>query len=237
MHSFLLQLHVCSAVVAMISGALAMVFRKGSGLHRAAGDVFTLSMLSMGSVAVYLATFMKPNVGNVMGGLLASYLVTTGWMAGRRGERKAGLFDVGALLGVFGVGAAEVIFGFQAATSPTGLKAGYPPGLYFVFGSIALLFAASDARMLLRGGVSGAQRIARHLWRMCLAFMLALASFYPGQARLFPQWLRDTNLLYAPHVLFVGATLFGLYRVSLRGRAERKKPVSVAPSERLPIAA
>src|SRR5258708_39952501 len=88
MHSFLLNLHVCSAAIGLISGVLAMVFRKGSGLHRAAGDVFTLSMLSMGLVAAYLAIFMKPNVGNVMGGLLVSYLVTTGWMAGRRREQK-----------------------------------------------------------------------------------------------------------------------------------------------------
>jgi len=236
MHSILLNLHVCSAAIGLIAGVLAMVLRKGSGLHRAAGDVFTLSMLSMGMVAIYLAIFMKPNVGNVMGGLLVSYLVTTGWMAGRRGERKAGLFDVGALLVIFGVGAAEAIFGFQAALSPTGLKAGYPPVLFFVFGSIALLFAASDARMLLRGGFSGAQRIARHLWRMCTAFMFALASFYPGQARIFPHWLRDTNLLYLPHVLFAGATFLGLYRV-LRKRSERVKAAGVAGSERLPIAA
>jgi uncharacterized membrane protein len=237
MHSFLLNLHVCSAAVGLISGALAMILRKGSGLHRAAGDVFTLSMLSMGSVAVYLAIFMKPNIGNAMGGFLVSYLVTTGWMAGRRGERKAGLFDVGALLFVFGIGAAEATFGFQAAASPTGLKAGYPPGLFFVFGSFALLFAASDARMLLRGGVSGAQKLARHLWRMCFAFMLALASFYPGQARIFPQWLRDTKLLYVPHVLFVGATFFGLYRVSRRKRAEKGRAIEATQPERIAIAA
>ena len=122
MHSFLLYVHICSAAVALISGALAMIFRKGSGLHRAAGDVFTLSMLSMGSVAVYLAIFMKPNIANVTAGLLASYLVTTGWMAGRRRERKAGLFDVSAMLVVFGVGAAEATFGFQAAASPDGCR-------------------------------------------------------------------------------------------------------------------
>lgn len=237
MHSFLVSVHISSAAVGLIAGALSMVFRKGSGLHRAAGDVFTLAMLSMGVIAAFLAIFMKPNIGNAMGGLLVSYLVTTGWMAGRRRERKVGLFDAGALLLVLGVGVAEATFGFQAAVSPTGLKAGYPPGLFFVFGSIALLFAASDARMLLRGGVFGAQRIARHLWRMCVAFMFALGSLYPGQAKLFPHWLRETNLLYVPHILFVGATFFGLYRVSLRKRAEREKAVEAVRSERLPIAA
>ncbi len=39
-------LHVCSATVAMLSGFMAMAFRKGSGLHGAAGSVFSVSLLS-----------------------------------------------------------------------------------------------------------------------------------------------------------------------------------------------
>jgi len=33
-----------------------------------------------------------------------------------------------------------------------------------------LLAAAGDIRMLVRGGVFGAKRIVRHLWRMCFGF-------------------------------------------------------------------
>ena len=35
----LLLAHICSAVVGLLSGFLAVVLRKGSGLHRAAGTV------------------------------------------------------------------------------------------------------------------------------------------------------------------------------------------------------
>jgi hypothetical protein len=43
-----------------------------------------------------------------------------------------------------------------------------------------LLAAAGDVRMLLRGGIFGAKRIARHLWRMCFGLFIAAGSFFMG---------------------------------------------------------
>jgi hypothetical protein len=54
---------------------------------------------------------------------------------------------------------------------------------------------------------------------MSFALLFAQLSFYPGQAnRLFPKWLRDTNLPYVPAVLIAGVMLLALYRVSVRKR-------------------
>ncbi len=231
MHTALLMLHICGAVVGLLSGFMAMVFRKGSGLHGAAGNVFFVSMLSMSSAGAYMAAFIKPNNGNIMGGVLTFYLVATAWVTARRRERTVGIFDWSALLIALAIGTAGVTWGVQAAVSPSGLKDGYPPFLYFIFGSIALLFAASDVRMIVRGGVFGAQRIARHLWRMCLALLFATLSFYPSRAHLFPKWLNQTNLLYVPHVLLVGAMLFALYRVSIRKRVRQGKVIGVWQSD------
>src|SRR5229473_6557237 len=94
----LLLLHICSAVVGLLAGFMAMVFRKGSGLHAAAGNVFFVSMLSMSGAGAYMAAFIRPNNGNVMGGSLLFYLVSTAWMAARRKEREVGIFDWSALL-------------------------------------------------------------------------------------------------------------------------------------------
>ena len=44
--------------------------------------------------------------------------------------------------------------------------------MYFFLGSIALLAAVGDVRMLVRGGISGTQRLMRHFWRMCFALFL-----------------------------------------------------------------
>jgi len=50
----------------------------------------------------------------------------------------------------------------------------------FFMGSVMLLAGAGDVRMLVRGGVLGAKRIARHLWRMCFGLFIAAGSFSWG---------------------------------------------------------
>jgi uncharacterized membrane protein len=56
-----------------------MSFRKGSPRHTLAGKVFVIAMMTMSSSALYLA-FMKHQIGNVLGGTFALYLVTTAWL-------------------------------------------------------------------------------------------------------------------------------------------------------------
>src|SRR5579884_159269 len=136
--------HVCTAVIGIIAGGVSMAVRKGSGLHRAAGDVFVLAMLSMAGAGAFIAEFLKPNIGNVLGGTLTMYLVATGWMAGRRRENTIGIFDYSALAMVTAIGAVEIVLGVEARLSPTGLKAGYPALLFFIFSAIAGLFAIAD---------------------------------------------------------------------------------------------
>lgn len=225
-HSILTLVHICGAVIGLLSGFLSMLFRKGSGLHRVAGNVFFVSMLTMSGAGAYIAAFLKPNIGNVMGGLLTFYLVATAWVAAKRRERKVDIFDFCALLVVSAIGTADVTFGVEAALSPTGLKAGYPPPMYFIFGSIALLFAASDVRMVIQGGVHGAKRIARHLWRMCLALLFATFSFYPARAHLFSNAINQSNVLYVPHILIAGAMIFWMVRVLGRKRVPNAKFVA-----------
>src|SRR5688500_7539795 len=175
----LLILHVCAATVGLLAGFSAMIFRKGSGLHAAAGTVFFVAMILATGAGAYLAAFgPRPNTGNVLGSTLTLYLVVTAWVAAKRREGKPGLFDVSALLFGAAIAGLGATWGFQAASSPTGFKSVYPAAFYFVFGSIALLFAASDVRMLARRGVFGAKRIARHLWRMCMALFFVVVSLY-----------------------------------------------------------
>lgn len=223
--TMMLMIHICAAVVGLLSGFLAMIFRKSSGLHRVSGSFFFGSMLVMSASAVYLATQVKPNMLNMTVGLLTFYLVTTAWRAGRRREIVTGAFDLGALLFISIVATAGFSFGFEAAISPTGSKNGMPAPIYFVFGTVAFLCAVSDVRILVRRELSGGRRIARHLWRMCLALLIATLSLYPGQAKLFPDWLRQTNLLLVPHVLLIGSMVFWRLRV----RSARRTGHGTAP--------
>ena len=229
MWTLVLLLHISSAVVALLSGFLATSLRKGSGWHGAAGNVFFLSMLSMTASAGSLAVFHKPNMLNAVVSLLTFYLVATAWWAARNRGGRLGAFDLGAFLFVLAVGAAAVAIGFDAANSARGTRDGMPAAGYFVFGSIALVCAVSDLRMFARGGLLGAYRIARHLWRMGSALLITTLSFFPGQARQLPQWLRENELLYMPHVLLVGAMVFWMYRVKARKRVRSPVIAAVAP--------
>jgi hypothetical protein len=213
--------HVFFAAIGLFSGFLAMSLRKGSGLHGAAGTLFSVSMLIATAAGAYGAAFLRPNTANVMGSTLTFYLVATGWAAARRKEVKPGVFEAGALLFALALAGLAANWGLDALASPDGRKDEFPAAFYFIFGSMALLFAISDLRMILRGGISGARRIARHLLRNSLALFFAMMSLYPGNARLFPQSWRATNLLWVPAVLIIGSMFFWLVRVRVTNRSRR----------------
>jgi uncharacterized membrane protein len=223
----LILLHICTAVIGLLSGFLAMFFRKGSGWHGAAGNVFFVSMLLMSSSAAYIAQFERPNALNTVVGLLTFYLVGTAWWTARHRDGKTSIFDRAALLFIASVSVAALTSGFQAANSARGSKDGMPAAIYFMFGSIAVLCSVSDIRMLARGSVSGSQRIARHLWRMSLALLITTLSFFPGQARQLPQWLREAGWMYLPHLFVVGSMIFWMYRVK-RKRSQKETSTAVA---------
>lgn len=217
----ILLLHICSGTIGVLSGFAAVSFRKGSRRHRMAGNVFVISMLSLGATGVYLA-LMKSQMTNVFGGVLTFYLAATSWMTVRRREGKPGIFDWIALLAALTVGAFVVTYGFQAAQSPRGLKAGVPAGMYFFLGSIALLAAAGDVRMLVRGGIFGTQRLVRHLWRMCFALFIASASIFIARPHLFPALFRKTGLLFLLGIGPLILMIFWLVRVRFANTYKRK---------------
>jgi hypothetical protein len=218
----LLVLHISGGFTGILSGAVAMCFRKGCRGHVVAGQVFVIAMLCMSATGAYMAYFVKPNMGNVMGGVMTFYMVSTAWATGRRRDGETGIFDWGALLVALAFGAVAGTFGLQAAYSPTGLKEGYPPVLYFIWGSVALLSAAGDVRMLLRSGVFfGSQRIVRHLWRMCLGLFIATGSFFLGQQKVFPASWRGLTVWFVPALLPLVLLIYWVFRVSLTKEYKR----------------
>jgi uncharacterized membrane protein len=209
----ILVLHVSAGIVGILSGALAISFRKGSARHAVAGKVFVISMLTMATGAVYLAV-VKHQPNNIGGGILTIYLVATAWVTVKRRAGETSVFDWTALLIPLWAGIGGWINGFEAVHSTTGSKYGVPAGMHFFMGSVMLLAAAGDVRMLVRGGVSGAPRIVRHLWRMCFGLFIATGSFFLGQgSKVFPQWVLKTNALFVPAILPLILLIFWMVRV------------------------
>src|SRR5262249_15373109 len=137
------------------------------------------SMLSMSFGGAYLA-FMKHETGNIIGGTLTFYMVLTAWLTGRRKDEETSKLDWLALL-IPLVGWSWLwVIGLQKLLRRTPSEDGVPSGMTFFIGSVMLLSAAGDIRMLARGGVSGTKRLVRHLWRMCFALFIAAGSFFLG---------------------------------------------------------
>jgi ATP adenylyltransferase/5',5'''-P-1,P-4-tetraphosphate phosphorylase II len=88
--------------------------------------------------------------------------------------------------------------------------------MLFFLSAIALLAGAGDLRMIRAGGIRGARRIARHLWRMCFGLFIATGSFFLGQQRFIPEPIRIPGLLMVLAVLPLVALLYWLWRVRIR---------------------
>src|SRR5712671_4705867 len=211
MRLFILIIHICGGLIGLISGIAAMSFRKGAPRHRMAGNIFFISMLTMGSTAVYL--------GNAFGGASALYLVSTGWLTARRREGETTIFDWGALLFGLAVGVPILADGLRIVSGSIPPKPGVPVGMILFLGSVVLLAAAGDVRMLVRGGVFGRQRIARHLWRMCFGLFIATGSFL-AQRRVIAFFGGPKILLLAALPLIL--MIFWLIRVRFKNAYKRK---------------
>ncbi len=174
-----LIVHILGGSLGLLSGTAAMTFRKGSPRHVLAGRVFVASMLIMGVFAVYLA-ITRHQPSNIGGGFLTVYLIGTAWLTARRRDGETSRFDWVVLLIPLAIGIFLWMNGIKVLRSGASSQGGVPVGMMFFMGSVCLLAAAGDVRMLVRGGVAGAKRIARHLWRMCFGLFIASGSFFLG---------------------------------------------------------
>jgi hypothetical protein len=156
-----------------------MIFRKGSRGHVLAGRVFVASMLTMATAAVYLA-ILRHQPSNIDGGILTFYLIGTAWLTARRRDGDTSRLDWVVLLIPLAIGVLLWVSGVKVVRSGASSQDGVPVGMSFFMGSVCLLAAAGDVRMLVGGGVFGAKRIARHLWRMCFGLFIAAGSFFLG---------------------------------------------------------
>ena len=211
-----LALHITGGSAGMVSGAVALLSRKGERLHRIAGTAFFLSMLMMSAIAASVAPFLTDGQRpNTVAGIMTFYLVATAWATVLRQEGSVGRFDIAVLFVPLGVAVAGVMFALEAQNSPTGTIDGSPPQAFYVFMLIGTVAAASDLKVILRGGISGAPRIARHLWRMCTALFIATGSFFLGQPKFLPTFLQSSPLVFLPVLAPLLLMGFWLIRVRL----------------------
>jgi len=211
-YSPILVVHICAGIVGLLSGMAAIFFRKGSARHVLAGKIFVASMLTMAIGAVYLA-IVRHQSNNIGGGILTFYLIGTAWLTARRRDGETSHLDWVVLLIPLALGLLTWMNGVKVVRSGASSQDGVPVGMSFFMGSVMLLAAAGDVRMLLRGGIAGTKRIARHLWRMCFGLFIAAGSFFLGPSNRPLRLLSAVGLgQHMPRALF-GTTLYVILTV------------------------
>lgn len=213
----LLVIHVTCGIIGLLSGTLAMSFRKGLRRHATSGNIFFVAMVCMGLAGSCLG-YLKHQTNNVFGGLLTIYLVSTAWLTGRSRTRAMGVFDWAGFLFAFAIGILTVLRGVQVATGRLVTNDNVPAGMDFFLGTVMLMAAVGDLRMIVRGGISGRPRIARHLWRMCFGLFIATGSFFLGQQQVFPVFLRGSIVLVVLAIAPLVLLIYWLIRVRLSKR-------------------
>ncbi len=214
-------LHVAGGAIALAAGSVAILVRKGRGMHAAAGTGFCLAMFVLGLTASLLAPLKSPPESPV-GGIVVCYFVATAWMAARRRSGAPGPIENVACAFAVAIGAAIIGRGFALAFAPPGQFAGPPgPGALFALGGVCLFAGLLDLRWILRRTQSATQRISRHLWRMCFAFFMATGSFFLGQQDVLPAAMRGSPMLFVPAFAPFAAMLFWLLRVRYARTAPR----------------
>lgn len=219
--------HIGGGTVGLLSGTVALLSRKGGKLHRAAGNVFLVSMLIMSGIGGAVAPLLHDRISTVAG-FMTFYLVFTGWLTARRREGVS-VFEIAGLgVAIVGVISTYVLV-WLASHAPGGTLDGSPYQGFYVFAFVSTVAALSDLKLVLRGGISGAQRVARHVWRMTFGLFVATGSLFLGQMQVFPQWLQDTPVLYLAGLAPLPFLVFWMLRVRLskkwRGAARAQAPL------------
>jgi hypothetical protein len=226
-----LALHVSAGGTGIGAGFAAVLLKKGRRGHQVAGTIFFVAMLTMSAIGAVVSPMLSDPISSAVG-VFVFYIVATAWMTVQRPAGRTGRFEIGALAAVVGVAAAFAILARIGQLSPKGMVGGTQPyALGYVFGGLALLAGALDLRMILRGGVAGAQRVARHLWRMCFALFVASGSLFLGQPQVFPKFLRGSPLLVALALAPLAFLIFWMIRVrwpSRRGVRVTSLPLQAA---------
>lgn len=214
----ILFLHIAGGSIALVAGAAALAFRKGSRRHALAGTIFVGSMLAMAAIGAVISPLLVTSRGDPrwfdsLAGIFTLYLVATGWGTVRRKAGTIGRFEIAAALYAGFAAAAAAVLAVQAAARPTGTLAGFGPEGYGMVAALFALAAALDLKVILSGGVSGIPRLARHLWRMCVGLFVAAGSFFFGQQQVMPEFVQGPPLLAVPPFAVLALMVFWLLKL------------------------
>ena len=202
-----MAIHIAAGLLALPAGTLAVAARKGGRLHARAGTAFFGAMMVLGLTAAVLEPLRTPTPGSPIGGFMVCYFVGTSWVAAKRRDGVTGRFELGAGIAALTMAALMLWGALTGAATPAGT------GPIYLLSALCVLAGTLDLKAALARKLTGGQRIARHLWRMCFAFFVASGSFFLGQQDVLPAAVRGSPWLFLPAFAPFGVMAFWLVRL------------------------
>lgn len=162
-------IHTPAGAIALLASVVALFAYKGGPLHRKAGTCFSVSMLIL-LVSGFFAAYLKESTGDMFLSAVVMYTLFTAWLTMHHKKAETGLLELLALLFIATIASAALLIsaGWGGVDTPIA---------YLVWAGFAVLCAIGDARNLYLLGLSGTQRVIRHVWRIGFCLLWTALAF------------------------------------------------------------
>jgi hypothetical protein len=158
-------IHTPAGAIGLVAATVALSAKKGAALHRKSGTYFTISMLIM-LTSGFVAAFLKDSTGDMFLSAVVMYTVFTAWLTVHHKKNETGFLEGVALVWIIAVAIAAFLMISSSSEMAT-------PNLYLFWTGFSLLCAMGDVRNLYLAGLSGTQRVIRHVWRIGFSLIWA----------------------------------------------------------------
>lgn len=158
-------IHTPAGTIGLVAATVALSAKKGAALHRKAGTYFTISMLVM-LISGFAAALLKESTDDMFLSAVVIYTVFSAWLTVHHKKNETGFLEQVALVWIIAVAIAAMFIsaGLGDVSNST---------IYLFWASFAFLCAIGDVRNLNRAGLSGIQRVIRHVWRIGFSLIWA----------------------------------------------------------------
>lgn len=194
--SYLIMLHALLGTVALLSGAVALIVKKGSRPHKLGGKVFFYSMLFSAILACIISWIPgHENTFLFAIGIFSVYLLLNGYRSLRFRQKHVNLsID-------FLIAYVITITGFAMITTPV-IMLGKLNAVLLVFGLASVYFGLRDLYLYKHRDSLKKHSITTHIGKMTGGYIAALSAFLVVN-NVFP-WMWNWFGPTIPGVVFIG---------------------------------
>lgn len=200
-NTFLLVIHVITGFIALVTGLVAMVAKKGQKTHRVSGKIFFISMLLVALSAVGIALIKSiPFMLHI--GIFTLFMDYFGYKAVSKRAKKVNIVDVLVLM-LATTNAVVMLLSLNI--------------ILMVFGGISIFLGAQEAiiefKIKANKTITRKQQLAHHLGMMVGAYIATTTAFLVVNVKGgVPFWI----VWFSPTVLFVPVIVY--WNIKLNGK-------------------